>query len=554
MSRYLLAAETDKNQDFIFRSARLTQVAGASLLLSRFCRDGVLKLLELGQFGAEGQDWGILVNDGGSFRIWFGEDAKARRFAGQLSELYFRTSGASLTTANEFPEYQPNETNPGDAKSFSSANQKASDALQKAKHSGRRPRGVAHLPQMAFCVACGVEPAQDYAPFKDAQVYLCGSCQAKLAEWRGFSGKRNTGENRSDFLTDVRDSAWKLHASLAGEVISFPLEPAEALGGLDRNNYVAYLLADGNGMGRWFGSCQSEDELIKLSKGLSEALRCALTEPLLDLYKVIQSGRDGRALGWMPISPLILGGDDLFAILPAPWGLDYARRVCQAFEGQMKTVLRADDGWPTLSAALVICKANYPYRLAHKLGEALLKDAKRLARYGMGNGTRSVVNFQVVQGSDTPLAVSLLPTLRPYWAVKGSDERALCIKELLDLRAELEKKEVPSGRLQALRERFLPSALPQKGITEKEWAAETSALVQRISRFNLTHAEAITSALIALGSQDEKTDLGRRYWKRPQLVEKPVDANGVPDLLEVWDFANTLSGPAQASADHQGGH
>ena len=78
--RYLLAAEADKIQDFIFRSSRLREVVGASQLLARFCEEeGAPLLLEQLAFGGDpNQD--IVVNDGGSFRIIFDDADQAKLF------------------------------------------------------------------------------------------------------------------------------------------------------------------------------------------------------------------------------------------------------------------------------------------------------------------------------------------------------------------------------------------------------------------------------------------------------------------------------------------
>ena len=38
---------------------------------------------------------------------------------------------------------------------------------------------------------------------------------------------------------------------------------------------------------------------------------------------------------FVPVLPLILGGDDLFALVPAPWALDIAGQLCANFERGM---------------------------------------------------------------------------------------------------------------------------------------------------------------------------------------------------------------------------
>jgi hypothetical protein len=140
---YLLAAEADKIQDFIFRSSRLREVVGASQLLTRFCRsiDDTLAKKHGGQ---------VVVNDGGSFRVIFDDLAKAHAFGADLAELYRLALGGSLTVA------EPVALS-GD---FRKANEMAGEKLRWAK--SRRQGAVAevHMPYVAFCASCGVALAR----------------------------------------------------------------------------------------------------------------------------------------------------------------------------------------------------------------------------------------------------------------------------------------------------------------------------------------------------------------------------------------------------------
>ncbi len=81
MIRYLLAAEADKIQDFLFRSSKLREVVGGSQLLTRFCDEAALHLLE--KYGLPKED--IITADGGGFRILFDDYDKAESF-GRIGE------------------------------------------------------------------------------------------------------------------------------------------------------------------------------------------------------------------------------------------------------------------------------------------------------------------------------------------------------------------------------------------------------------------------------------------------------------------------------------
>ena len=91
MTRWLLAAEADKIQDFLFRSSRLAQVAGGSAFLARFCQElpGLLGMLP--------ED--VIINAGGSFRLLFDSKSDSKHAGRDLAEAYYRAVDGSLTIA-----------------------------------------------------------------------------------------------------------------------------------------------------------------------------------------------------------------------------------------------------------------------------------------------------------------------------------------------------------------------------------------------------------------------------------------------------------------------
>src|SRR5258707_11919414 len=125
MPRYLLAAEADKIQDFIFRAARLREVVGGSRLLARFCGKGVTELRRKHNDKPE-----IIISDGGAFRLVFDDEKLAREFGNDLAELYRRCAGGSLTVA------KPVEYDDSDDPTFKGSNEAAQAELRKAKSKG----------------------------------------------------------------------------------------------------------------------------------------------------------------------------------------------------------------------------------------------------------------------------------------------------------------------------------------------------------------------------------------------------------------------------------
>ena len=285
------------------------------------------------------------------------------------------------------------------------ANKKASEMLRQAKRGGPFV-ATPQIPYIAFCESCGVGLSEAHEPRAAEEReghYLCPSCRAKAAEREEYS----QGNFLRRFYEKIKSSA------------DWPPAP-EDVAQHDPRDYVAYIVADGDGMGRVFGEC-TKDQARTLSEKMDDPLREALAEPTRQFMK----NNVAERASCIPVLPLILGGDDLFALVPARWGFDIARRLCRTFQREMTQWARGHNipHEITMSAVVVICKANYPYYLAHQIGEERLGATKRAVKALADEGMRlSAIDFEVVLGSQAASHEQTgerRPTLCPYWV---SDE------------------------------------------------------------------------------------------------------------------------------------
>ncbi len=540
--RYLLAAEADKIQEFVFRPSRLREVVGASQLLTRFCKEGIQPLLDKYKGKA-------LVNDGGGFRIVFdGPEAEvnAMRFGEDLAELYRLVLGGSLSVA------APVELNGN----FLTANKEAGKSLRRAKGHCLNTVAEPHMPYVAYCASCGVELAEehDLLPGEKSEHgrYLCPICQTKAHErWDHRHGHLRT------FLVETTGTEEDLNRFTWAE-------DADTIGRFDlqKRNYVAYLVADGNGMGQIFGCCD-ETQIKSVSERLTDVVRSCLAEVSATLIARIDRRFDEDDKEIVPVLPLILGGDDVFVLLPAPYALDFARKFCLAYERKMLEVVD-EIGLvvprPTMSAAIVICKSKYPYVLAHRRGDQLLKEAKHMSkRLAAHHGEQmSAVNFEVILDNrlaahgDEDEDCHIRPSLLPYWVSENELSPAaqaygLDLKPLLGERLNLNN--VSMKRLHELRK--LIANLPEPGQRPKrdaELAAWTRTLKKPITRSG--HAKRLWQAMSQLGNQApvpkdtaEWKSRGDKFhfWRDIDRDDsKSVAAHGFLDMLQVWHFAQDL--------------
>lgn len=517
---YLLAAEADRIQDLIFRSASLREVVGGSQLLSRF--NAEVPTL----FGIKHEN--IITSGGGSFYLKFQDKNEARQFGAKLAEVYHRVTGGTLSVAE--PVIYPSEA-------YGTASQEAGKRLREAKQQGGLI-ATQHIPFMAICESCGIELAETHEKKVNDETtphYLCRSCKNKIAE--------RDNQSRESFLKPFYMEV--VGDKRSYDISRFPVK-AEDVAKLDERGYVAYIVADGDGMGEVFGNLTSDSQATSLSKAVDRITREALARAVAPLVNTMQ--QDSVDV-FVPALPLILGGDDVFALVPAPWALAIASALCTHFQEQMSLVAGGlgIQREITMTAAVVFCKANYPYYLAHEIGEEHLSAAKKVTKaLALETGIyRSSVDFEIVLGSQVqPIFIEgyWRPTLLPYFT--GEDEAGwgISLSKLFKMRQDLDF--LPARRRAQLRAIYDRERLPDyTGHSEEdeahalEWNQALNQVLNRVERdWDSTQEHPLRHAIHQLGGYDLENWMSLRRSSEPDFKH----GHAMLDLLRVWDWLETL--------------
>lgn len=534
---YLLVAEADKIQDLIFRSAYLREVVGGSQLLTQFCQEIPSQIAPEIVMADD-----IITSDGGSFRIQFDNKDDAKDYGDKLAELYHHATGGSLTVT------KPIETHGN----FKAASEEAMLALRQAKQDRQDRIAVEQMPYMALCASCGIGLAKRHQKLVDDLLvdpqYLCPSCLDKA------HARENAGVG--EFLRPFYDA------------INYPkkvqrIPTPEDIGQLDARNYVAYIVADGNGMGDVFSKCTDSAKMADLSQALTPALRKSLAAPSSimishdEIVNFLASIKMRKEKEFVPVLPLIMGGDDIFVLLPAPWALDFALRFVWTYEKTMREIVKKifnEDFSPSISAAVVICKASYPYYLAHRRGEELLSQAKQMGkRWGVENkaNPRSTITFELILGNRIA-GVELSgeenrPTLKPYWTHDAPEGWGLPMQKVLEQRFALADAGVSQKRLIQFRSLFDRLPPKQSGENGRKafacWQKDCNQLLQRVKQRSEKEGRALQTAFDTLGGRD-------LYNLQRATDEEAWYGHGLPDLITAWDYTFDLS---KSMADYEGG-
>lgn len=559
--RWLLAVEADKIQDFVFRSSRLIEVAGGSSLLARFCAAVPQRLMEhyTGRPVAAA-DPDVIIAAGGSFRLAFDDPRTASAVGRDLAEAYYRATNGSLTVAEPQPYTSAGNASVG---SFAAAVEEAEMALREAKADrGEAVLAIAHLPYVAFCSSCGVALATELHARHERSNYHCRSCVQREAEREMIHEDPQQERFFGEYLAALRRTGLEGALPETPTRAMFPRD-ADDIAQHDARSNVAYLVADGNGMGSLFGRCPDPHTMRRLSETLSTAMWDAVATATVATVTRIEDrrrGGDGDAEFKVPVMPLIVAGDDLFVLTPAPYALDFAQHVCREFETRLTSGVRdlglAGDVRPTMTAVVVVCKKGYPYALAHRRGEQLLRHAKRLARRAQIDSRLglSLVDFTIVRGSDIAVDADdaaasgkvIRPTARPYCVANGdvpatAAHYALDLQRVLDARYAL--RALPGKRRAELRELFtrdLPSGRGREDLLAElrtHWRGQLNKLLNRIGE-RRGGDQALWRGIDALGDPGDVSG-----WRRYGGRDDAPFGHGLPDVLAAWDFALDLGKP-----------
>lgn len=167
------------------------------------------------------------------------------------------------------------------------------------------------------------------------------------------------------------------------------------------NDWIAIIHADGNGLGQVVRKIGKDPQKFReFSKKLDEATVCSARHAIDTLSGKEMKSKKGKT--YLPIRPVILGGDDLTVIIRGDLAVEFTEAYMEEFENQTKALLTPID--PSLSEGLTACagiafiKSSFPYYYGYNLAEELCSAAKKDAKEFKKEGI-SCLMFHKVQDS-----------------------------------------------------------------------------------------------------------------------------------------------------------
>lgn len=411
----ITAITTSHVQEYLFRSNKLAENAGASYLVETAIEDWRERVPE----------HRIIFIGGGRAALLFDSLSQARDAVAKWSLWLEKEHSPGLEMVVAHAEIE------------GSIREAYREALRKLRENEDHQAPGYDLGALSVVRACQSTAKAASRPFQDQW----------LSEEAYF--KRRVAE-------DARSRHWERYKEeLRASRCQFPVE-IEHLGAHEGASQIAIVHADGNGIGKLFTKLTRDESLdgktfltrlSDLSAQVTKLANTAFKRTIGDLTKVLPAlkaqgitlspvplkERRGLDARWyLPLRPLVDSGDDLTFICHGKLGLALAVRYLRHFHKISGEALK-DYGEQTASAGVAIIPGKYPFSRGYQLSADLTGSAKRQRRQDSGPHDACYIDFQVVlegtAGGGAATRASLYGEMesdllqRPYRVASQTDDR-----------------------------------------------------------------------------------------------------------------------------------
>lgn len=354
--RYLYGAAVQGIQSFIFQTNKLREIVGASELVEEICTSKFEELVGISYVEYNGK-YGSILHAAGNIKYIFGteEDCKkiVKEFPKKIAEFApgITVSQAVVEMSGVFADFE-----------------KAVNELEKRLRIQRnKPMRSVTLGLMAIerSRQTGL-PIVGERKVKGKMTPVDASTCAKL-----------------DMFRDAEDPNFELTKSLCNMAFGKTrLKNSQIAYDIERmtenNDWIAIIHADGNGLGQVVQAIGTD---AKRFKTFSESLDKATKSAAVGAYDKVKHKFNENE--FIPIRPIVLGGDDFTVICRADIALDYITEFIKQFEIRtdfVKDYKELKFSNLTACAGIAYIKSSFPFYYGYELAETLCSLAKKDAK------------------------------------------------------------------------------------------------------------------------------------------------------------------------------
>ncbi|MGV1006359.1 MAG: Cas10/Cmr2 second palm domain-containing protein [Candidatus Nanopelagicales bacterium] len=385
--------------EYLTRVPRLAELRNASALISAATavNGGLLAGLPVSLNTETGQADGVvhLTVDASADPL-----AVAQALLAKLRDLLPGAQlAASWTAAEDYPQAFARMHSPGFTEQLIWL--PSTNEFPLARPCGARPADAGDRADRG----CGSRPGMATGHVAE----LCPDCRNR-AKGRSRSADRAERAGRAEVLLRALGDRPDEIASLCPKSETPP-----------KSNHVATIALDGNGVGGVFArllQSGTAEQRQGISAALSAATEAAFQEAA---YQTVRAGR-------VNLIPVVLGGDDLIAIVAGVDAWVCARTFVDAFVAQVNSKLRPElAGGLSVSGGITFHGVKHPITSAIQTSEALMRRAK-----GVHNGSVAAFCWIDLTGDALDEAPDLATGLarRPVATAAALSEHAAALRTL----------------------------------------------------------------------------------------------------------------------------
>lgn len=376
--KYLVLWEFAKKQDYIFKSNKLVEAVGASLIIKKFTEN-------FSEYKLNEEDF--IIKKGGKALYAFNTLEEAKSFNEKFSiSLIKDYPGLEVfMVINQFDEENDDARDKIEA---------TYELLEKKKRE-RRNSGC----QIAFgierpCASTGLPASISYTE-GGIKKYYSKETQRKMEFAR---------DNQENSFENLIPEGYKLERII------------ENLVNDDKKSYISVVHIDGNSMGKKFKTLKNKVEpkngeskaafnkrYIGILKKFSEKVNNAYEEAFKHTMMVIERNKEklkevsNMEDRYFPVRPLILAGDDITYITNGYIGIESAKIFLNNLSKKNLNIEGIDLGNLNACAGVAIIKKGYPFIKGYELAEDLCQNAKKVL-VEKEDKNLTVIDFHIAQG------------------------------------------------------------------------------------------------------------------------------------------------------------
>lgn len=370
-TKYLYGAAVQGIQSFIFQTNELKDIVGASELVEQICTEEFERLLSE-DLNIDKDNFKLLLRAAGNIKCEFHNEEDCRKIVLYFPKMVMEMA-PGITISQAVIKYD-------------------SDFGQAVDELERRLRSQRNRPALSLTTG------------------LMGIERSRAT---GLPAVEKEGRNDYYDKSVVRKRKYigEAHLDLCKNAFGKAASEKRVIYDVNKindtfgNNWIAVIHIDGNGLGQVVQRVGKNAEKFRdFSINLDESTKAAAQSA----YNAVCDSFCKEA--YIPIRPIVLGGDDFTVICRADFAVEYAEAFIRAFETETKDrvggILRENNVFYsknhlTACGGIAFIKSSYPFYYGYELAEALCSEAKKDAKADLCDGDlpKSCLMFHKVQDS-----------------------------------------------------------------------------------------------------------------------------------------------------------